>query len=51
MSNADCTRARERSKRDRTLEELAYANVRGWNFFKLVALVCAGHNDKDDTAN
>ena len=43
MLNADGTRAGKRSKRDRTLEELAYANSHDWNFAKMLALVCARH--------
>ena len=40
--NADGTRAGKRSKRDHTLQELAYANTHEWNFAKLIVLVCAG---------
>ena len=44
--NAGGTRAGKRSKRDRTLEELAYANCHECNFAKLIALLCAGHQGR-----
>ena len=40
--NADGTCAWKRSKRDRKLEEFAYANGQEWNFAKLIAVMCAG---------